>query len=399
MKKIFAFVFVCATGSSWAAEPAGTAWNERDQLTGNWGGARTRMEESGVTPFAYYDAILGANVSGGVQSGEAFTGQLYMGVDLDLEKLLGWDATTMKISMVHRHGESVSGDVGGIYDPMCIYGGQTAYLYQFFIEKTFNENLALKVGRVSADTDFANNDLYRYSLSTAINGPIRAMLLEDSITSFPYAVWGGRAKYSVSENHQFQFGAYQIGDDMWNYGKNGTDFGISGDDGVSFLAQYDWTPDVFNRPARLYVGVLESRFDFDDYTGGGVTDHLTRFYGHADVEVIEGLKLFGFGSYTSQEEISKTPVQLSCGANWKGLFPGREEDHTMAFITYGQLSDDYGDSIDEDVDCEVVYELGHRFQLMPSCYVQPSLQYIQDPGGTGETDNAVVLGAWVGVTF
>lgn len=403
MKKIIATALLFSSGLALAegleSPTKSDAWYARHQLTGDWMGARETLAENGVDLFAYYDAIAAANVSGGLHSDEAYAGQVYLGAKLDLEKLIGLDGTTFLISTVNRHGESVSDSVGGMYDPMCIYGGQVTYLYQLWLEKTFGDDWAVKFGRVSADSDFANNDLYRYSLSTAINGPIRALLLENAITSFPYAVWGGRVKYNPSETHQFQFGAYQIGEDMWDYKDRGLDFSIRSDDGVSFLAQYDWTPQVFDRPARVFVGLVNSFYDFDDYDGTGTTDHFTRGYGHADVEIADGVTVFGTMSYTAQDKVAKTPLQTSLGLNCKGLISSRPDDHTMLFATYGQLSDAYGDSVGEDVDYEIVYEVGHRVQLTPATYVQPSIQYVQNPGGTGDIDDAVVLGAWIGLSF
>ena len=318
---------------------------------------------------------------------------------MNLDKLLGLYQTISKISMVNRHGNSVGESVGGIYDPMTIYGGQTYYLYDLWLETNFSDALALKLGRVSADQDFAVSPLYAYSLSTAINGPIRALLFDNVMTSFPYAVWGARVKYKPSEQHQFQLGAYQIGKDMWNYHDHGVNFSIRGDDGVSILAQYDWTPEVFGRPARVYVGVVNSFYDFADFVGTGTTDHFVRVYGHADAEVADGLKLFGLLAYSDQDQVAKTPFQASIGAIYEGLIPSREDDRTFFYATYGQISDEYGQSLGEDTHFEAVYELGHRFWIIPSLYIQPSVQYIQKPGGTGDIDDAVVLGAWVGVSF
>lgn len=42
---------------------------------------------------------------------------------------------------------------------MTIYGGQTNYLYDLWLEKTFGEAWTLKLGRVSADQDFASPPL------------------------------------------------------------------------------------------------------------------------------------------------------------------------------------------------------------------------------------------------
>ncbi|EMI46910.1 carbohydrate porin [Rhodopirellula sp. SWK7] len=389
----------CDEGTACDVAPIEEVICAREYLSGDWCGVRPCLKDSGITPFLYYDSIAAANVDGGITADQDFAGQIYAGADLDLETLLGWDSTTLKISTVERHGDSISRSVGGIYDPMCIYGGQVGYLYQFFLEKTHDEQLAVKFGRVSADTDFANYPLYRYSLSTAINGPIRATLLENTITSFPYPVWGGRVKYTPSDKNQFQLGVYQIGDRMWDFTQHGLDFSIRSDDGVSLLMQHDWTSTIRGCKTRLAVGTINSFFEFDDFDSVGTTDFVLRIYGHVDVEVARNLTVFCFASNSEQDEVANTPVQISCGINGKGMCAGRADDHTMFFATYGELSDDYGDSFGEAVDHEIVYELGHRFQLVPAAYVQPALQYIVNPSGTGNIANRTVLGAWGGAPF
>jgi porin len=44
-------------------------------------------------------------------------------------------------------------------------------------------------------------------------------------------------------------------------------------------------------------------------------------------------------------------------------------------------------------------EVGHRFQITPSIYAQPSIQYVVNPGGTGDIDDALVIGVQAGVTL
>ena len=377
------------------------SWYESPQLLGR----HESMEKSGISPFLYFDAIAAASVEGGIETADNFTSQTYAGLDLDLEKLFGWDGTISKISIVNRQGNGIAGDVGGIYDPMTINGGadgQVAWLYQVWIEKMFGEDWAVKIGRTSMDEDFANNELYRYSLSTSINGPIRSMMLESpQIYSFPLALWGGRVKYNPNDEHQFQLGAYQINDNPFGTHLKGTDWSIDSDDGVTFMAQYDWTPNVLNRPARVYLGTAYSDYTYSDFDGGESSSQLT-VYGHGEFEVIDGLKLFAFGAFNSQDETAKVPLQINGGANWKGLIPGRENDHTVFFVTYGEISDEYGKHVTKGhVDAEMVYELGYRIQIIPSIYIQPAVQYIVDPGGktNGDLDNAVVIGAWISMAL
>ncbi|HBR94430.1 MAG TPA: hypothetical protein DEA90_09730 [Opitutae bacterium] len=180
--------------------------------------------------------------------------------------------------------------------------------------------------------------------------------------------------------------------------KRGTDFGWDSDEGITFMAQYDWTPTIYDRPAQLYVGVAHAEVDYTKFSGGDASSS-SRLYAHFDFQPTEDLTLFAFGAYTSQDDLAMMPLQVSVGANYKGLIPGREDDRTVAFITYGELSDEYGDSIGQDFDYEMVYEVGHFIQLTPAVYIQPAVQYINNPGGTGDIDDAVVIGAWIGASF
>jgi len=48
---------------------------------------------------------------------------------------------------------------------------------------------------------------------------------------------------------------------------------------------------------------------------------------------------------------------------------------------------------------ETVYEFGYRVQATQWAYIQPDLQYITNPYGTGNIPNAVVIGAQFGLVF
>ena len=117
----------------------------------------------------------------------------------------------------------------------------------------------------------------------------------------------------------------------------------------------------------------------------------------------EGLVLFVTLGYSPFEDVAIMPVQSTFGANYTGLFPAREKDKTVFFATYGGFSSDYADQQaaagDAKSDYEMVLEVGHRFQVTPSTYIQPDMQYIVQPGGTGDIDNALVLGFQFGASF
>lgn len=183
-------------------------WYEKERITGDLMGLRPAMEDAGLTPFAYYNAIVAANVSGGVESEQDYASDVYFGMKFDLEKLLGWKDTVFTVSGIDRHGNTIAPEVGSYYDPMQLVGGQTTFLYQMHVEKTFDDNLAVKVGRMGAQDDFGVSPFYGYSVNNVLNGTIRANLMDGVMTVYPYATWGARVKYNKSENQVFQIGVY-----------------------------------------------------------------------------------------------------------------------------------------------------------------------------------------------
>lgn len=387
------------------------SWLDGDCLTGDWNGKRTGWADNGASFFGYYNAIAAANVSGGNESDSSYAGDLFVGAKFDLGKLWGWDSTLITISGIDRHGRSVDAAVGGQYSVMQLVGGQNAFLYELNVEKKFvDDALSFKVGRLSATDDFVGSPYYGYSLNNAVNGQIRAVLFDGVMTSYPFAVWGGRVKYQPSEEFYFSLGAYQLSDDIFDRDDQGVDFRIAGNDGLSIFTQAGWSPKLDGRPANFFVGINNAWFRMNRFDSDGISNHFVRFYGHADYQVFaegpdskEGLVAFMTLAYTAQEDIAVIPFQTTLGLHYKGLFPERGNDSTVFFATFGKFSNDFATERRAvgagDPSHEIVLELGHRFELGGFSYIQPDVQYIIRPGGTGRTDNALVIGAQFGITF
>ncbi len=97
------------------------------------------------------------------------------------------------------------------------------------------------------------------------------------------------------------------------------------------------------------------------------------------------------------------PFYFQTGLIYKGLIPGRDFDQTGFAIAYGKYSWDKevadADAGKDPQSYEGVLEWDYRVQFNKWSYVQPLVQYIFHPNGTGVTPNATVIGMQVGVTF
>ncbi len=117
----------------------------------------------------------------------------------------------------------------------------------------------------------------------------------------------------------------------------------------------------------------------------------------------EGLTLWSAVVLSPQEDIAKVPFQLNAGVVYKGLLPTRGDDVSLVGMAYGQFSDDFAASEiaagGGSPEYELVLEAAYKIQLSRFLFIQPDVQWVINPGGTGDIPNALVLGAQCGVTF
>jgi porin len=428
-------------GSILTPQPPSERWADGDYFFGTWGGARPQLAEKGITFESYYVANPAGLASGGKTNGNGFTyvDNFYLGVTFDLEKLIGWTGAQFAVSGINRSGGSLTlANVGSQYDVQQVHGGQNVFLYNVTLEQRFWQDKAkIKIGRFGASDDFNSSPIYGLYMNNGIDGNIRNVLFDTQFSAYPFATWAARLRIDPTPEVNFQLGVYQTKSDIFDRRKNGLDWSISGDDGVMLLAQLGWTPEFFKRPVAA-AGEKDFKSDgktaaaepqmkglpghywlggsyspWKGYSQFGQTEKTTGsygFYAHADQMIYQeapgseqGLTLFVASGYYPQDNISIIPWQLNVGAFYTGLFPGRERDKTIIGFIHGQFGDDYADSIaltgSTRPTRENVLEIAHRIQLTKFAYLQPDVQFVSRPGGTGQIDDAVVVGAQVGISF
>jgi porin len=117
----------------------------------------------------------------------------------------------------------------------------------------------------------------------------------------------------------------------------------------------------------------------------------------------QGLTVWAASGFYPQDNISIVPYQVNVGLIYKGLFAKREADRTIFGVIYGRFSRDYAQTIEAAgkgfPTYESVIEGGHKFQLSRYAFLQPDIQWVIRPSGTGQIPNALVIGAEMGVIF
>ena len=101
---------------------------------------------------------------------------------------------------------------------------------------------------------------------------------------------------------------------------------------------------------------------------------------------------------------------MNFGLVYEGLIPGRETDKATFGLVYGSFSHDLQDhQRDEQIvkgpsapgvqHYELVLELNYNIELTKWLHIQPDIQYVINPGGTGDIPDALVLGFQLSVNL
>jgi len=424
-------------------------WIDGQTFFGDFWGIRNYLDDSGVEVSASYTNNIAGNPVGGTSAGFTYTDNVSFGLELDFEKLVGWKGLTLNVSGLNRAGSSLSQEnVGNQFTVQQVYGGQTAMFYALFVrQRLFDDKLSIKIGRFSTGDDFASSPLYWLYMNNGIDGNPQALPVNTQFSAYPWAVWAARIRYSPTPELKAQFGAYQVSNRVFDRAYHGLDWSIREGDGILLISQFGWSPEFFKKPVTVdsvstadpddsaksvvdgksykavaprtemkglpghyWFGAYYSPWQFAQFGSSSTATNSYGFYWHADQMVWQeapgskqGLTLWSAFVLSPQQNIAKLPFQANAGIVYKGLLPSRDHDDTILGFVYGKFSKNYARTVEEAGDgypqYEIVLEAAYRINFTKFAYFQPDLQWVINPGGTGNIPNALVLGAQMGITF
>ena len=117
----------------------------------------------------------------------------------------------------------------------------------------------------------------------------------------------------------------------------------------------------------------------------------------------QGLYFFSLFTYSPKYN-NILPFYFHTGLVYRGLIPTRNDDQLMAAFSFGQYSFFNIESLQQRGNVNQpnytgVLEIDYRIQLNKWAFLQPYLQYIIQPNGTGAIENATILGVMAGIIF
>lgn len=394
-------------------------------MTGDWGGARSKMIDSGVEIDLTYTFNAAANVSGGISTLGAYCDDASLWFHFDLEKIASIPGTKVHVLFNSRYGASVTDrGTGALFQSQQLFGGgELPRLGEFSLEVSlFDDMVDIKAGRIFGGGDFGSSPLYGSFMTQAMDGNFGSFGKNINLSFYPVASWGGQIQVHPSPNLLIQAGAFEANPTLSNkYGFNWTTNGATG---VIFATEFwfltegirDWLPGHYK--LGFYYDTSDRQ---DNYLGQGggpfaITgakpkehDSTIGAYGLYDQMVWRDpndkdswLILLG-GTEFTPDNVNFMPFFSFGGLLWNQPIPGRTQDTVGFAICQGLVSPDIArtqrlQGVPQQT-YEIVMEWNYGLQAAGWLRLLPNVQYIVNPGGTGDIENALALGVQTSITF
>ncbi len=429
-----------------ADNPEAAPFLERNQVIGNGMGTRPLLSDKGIEIFGGYTVEVWGNTTGGVKTGTVYTGLLDFGTEVDLEKAMGWQGASLSTTWLWLSGRDASEDlVGNFLTISNIAGFNTLRMFElWFQQNLLDDTISIRFGQLSADSEFLISDYAGLFINGTFGWPaFTYMNIPEGGPGYPMGTLGARLALNPVDWLTLQTAVFQGNVFAQDVNRHGFRWRLDAQTGYTFLneAHFRWNhrEEESGLPGQLKPGVWFQTGQNADVLADSTSSGNAGFYvildqmlyrepGEPSVaglikdgkSVVDEKSGKSFKSPVGMEKsdqglgflgrVAFTPADrnfvnfyFDTGLSYKGLIPTRDNDTIGIAFGYAQLSNGARSSLQEEgaspTGAEMVIELTYQAEITPWLIVQPDLQYIINPGGATDLNNALVIGGRAAITF
>lgn len=331
-----------------------------------------------------YTGEVFTNMRGGLQTRNATTyfGLFEMVMTADVEEMGLFPGGEIFLYALNGHGRGISeyyvGDAQVLSNIEIPFESQIFQVEEYWWERTFcDDTFMFRIGKQDVNYDFAVVEVAGDFINSSFGfHPTIPM------PSYPDAAMGVMGHVLLTDSFLFRAG-------VWDGAANGKTWGFSGTGETFSMYEFEKLWNINGHPGEFHVGFWYHSGDFpylDGTPGAHSGSHGVNIGGEHFLwkenccpDDTQGLAVFGQWGWAPQRYSQLEAHQyLGTGLVYQGLLPNRDDDITglaMAQIRYA----DFFPNMEE----ETAIELFHKFSVGDYIMIQPDLQFICNPGGTG----------------
>lgn len=433
-------------------------WNGK-QMTGNWFGVRDTLADRGLKFTGKYEGIFFGVVDSQRGSRGFYDQEVAFAATLDFAKLTGADALQGLSAfggVRWRDSRSNSNpnnfvQASSLFQPSNNQSGTQWRLLSFGLEYATPEMfgvenfLTIRGGWLQPQKEFIDQPLSKLFINNSIES---AKGVGGNIPfSSSYSTWGGTLEVKPTKSSYAKAGlfmAYPSSTSSANHGLAMEGFAEDPSmNGLFAMAEAGITPKLgaSELPGKYAMGgyyygqqknSFNGTYNYGQYGLYWQADQMLFREASPEPEAVvyekgagknvvsgknfkepvpaskpslskQGLYTFNLLSFAPKYN-NLYPFYFQSGLVYEGLIPGRDRDRTMFAIAFGQYSFENIQSLQQrgnvnQPNYTIVLEWDYRIQLGGFTHIQPFAQYIIKPNGTGNVQNATILGFAYGMNF
>ena len=384
-----------------------------ENLTGDWGGARSTLADKGLEIGLSYTGDMWAVVGGGRKRETTMHGLGELRLDLDGEKLYGVKGNTMSFAVIHNSGAQPNGsNVGstqGISNTEVAANG--VRLYEAWMnQEFFDGRLAVLFGVHDLNSEFAATPMSDNFLKPTMQiGQSFAQSGQNGPAIYPTPALAGRVRVVPTEHSYIAAAVYDgVAGDPDHPRTNPIDLGDK--DGALVVAEVGYAPTEANKLALgywEYTAGLDDQLAVDGFGDPVQSDAygaylLASYRFYEDAASGRSAGAFWRGGL-ADGDTAQVKWEYTAGVVGNGWIAARPAGEFGLGISHARNSDSYmaaqaaaATASDRN---EYSYELYYRDTIARGVNIQPDIQYVVNPGTDVVTDNATVIGLRVDVSF
>jgi porin len=401
-------------------------------LFGDWLGARSQLADEGIKPLVLFITDPFVNAAGGRRRGFSEYDLLGIDVIVDTDKLLGWPGGEFRVGFANNSGTSLSQKYVGNNFPVQLADVASAdprLTYLSYTQSLFDDRLSVRFGRLTINSvygeEFAGSQYFKAFTSVAFDlVPLGIFLNAPGAFGYPLATWGTRVKFEPVESFYVMAGCYNGDPATKEDDRHGVDFTLRGPPFVIGEVGYrrNHGEGATGLPGNLKLGAYYNGGSAEVFGSGlaGQPGETVRarygFYLLGDQALArwgdpaEKRHLGTFAAFVCapDQRVNTAPYFFDAGVVAYGFLPSRPRDFAGFGVAYGSYSGDLRRAEEFQAvaypavgvqSWEMTLEWNYGCTVKPGLLVQPSLQYLVNPGGNKAVPNALAIGVNIVFNF
>ena len=345
--------------------------------------------------FTFEASYVGDNVmnfSGGIKTGYRYLGKASILVGFDVENAGLWEGGQFFLNAVSTHGSRPSHELlGDLQTASNIEAGEHTYVQELWFKQALG-NFEFTIGLQDLNVEFVNTENGSLYLNSSFGiMPIISNNVETPI--FPLTALGFTVKWNISNDFTFLNSFYDGKPTDFKQNPYNIKWEINSEDGILVISELHYKNVIIDLPGKYKAGA----YAYSHYAASHELpdQYIYGIYALADQKIWEkGIKNIGTFAQIgySPSDASINDFHIGFGVNYSGLFSKKGSDILGLGMSYEHFN--------ADVDSETAIEMTYLYQISKNFLLQPDIQYIINPAGTGERlDNCLAGILRFGLSF